>query len=175
MSQKYLPYSGMDFQELVNSFIYMNSLVTYPNGKSRSMDIDSISFCGKYIQIRSGKTFRKRNGISMIEISMTELTLANNIKQSNPTWDYFFIGTESNMLLDDDDYLSYISIESALKIKQDNSSAIVSWKIPRQFMHELTRKEFNFYMNDMLDIKGDPFHDPKEVALRNFEKYRNGR
>ena len=165
----------MDFQELVNSFIYMNSLVTYRNGKSRSMDIDSISFNGGYIQYKSGKTFGKHNGIHMIEISMAELSLASNIKQSNPTWDYFFIGTESNMLLDDDDYLSYISIESALKINQDNSSAIVSWKIPRQFMHELTRKEFNFYMNDMLDIKGDPFHDPKEIALRNFEKYRNAR
>ena len=165
----------MDFQELVNSFIYMNSLVTYRNGKSRSMDIDSISFNGGYIQYKSGKTFGKHNGIPMIEISMAEITLASNIKRSNPTWDYFFIGTESNMLLGDDDYLSYISIESALKIKQDNSSAIVSWKIPRQFMHELTRKEFNFYMNNMLDIKGDPFHDPKEVALRNFEKYRNGR
>ena len=165
----------MDFQELVNSFIYMNSLVTYSTGKSRSMDIDSISFNGNYLQYKSGKTFYKDNGISMIEISMTEVTLANKIKQSNPTWDYFFIGTESNMLLGDDDYLSYISIESALKIKQDNSSAIVSWKIPRQFMHELTRKEFNFYMNEMLDIKGNPFHDPKEVALRNFEKYRNGR
>ena len=174
MSQNFPPKS-MDFQELVNSFIYMNSLVTYRNGKSRSMDIDSISFNGGYIQYKSGKTFGKHNGIHMIEISMAELSLASNIKRSNPTWDYFFIGTQSNMLLGDDDYLSYISIESALKIKQDNSSAIVSWKIPRQPMHELTRKEFNFYMNDMLDIKGDPFHDPKEVALRNFEKYRNGR
>ena len=164
----------MDFQELVNSFIYMNSSVTYPNGKSRSMDIDSISFCGKYIQIRSGKTFRKRNGISMIEISMAELTLMNVIKASNPTWDVIFTATASNTLLDDDDEMYYIFFESASKIKQDNSSAIVSWKIPRQPMHELTRKEFNFYMNDMLDIKGDPFHDPKEVALRNFEKYRNG-
>ena len=158
----------MDFQELVNSFIYMNSLVTYPNGKNRSMDIDSISFNGSYIQIRSGKTFRKRNGISMIEISMTELTLMSIIKESNPTWDIIFTGTESNTLLDDDDEVHYIFFESASKIKQDNSSAIVSWKIPRQSMHKTTRKEFNFYMNDILDTKGDPFHDTKVVVLRNF-------
>ena len=158
----------MDFQELVNSFIYMNSLVTYPNGKSRSMDIDSISFNGGYIQYKSGKTFGKHNGIHMIEISMAEISLASNIKQSNPTWDYFFIGTESNMLLDDDDHLSFISIESALKIKQDNSSAIVSWKIPQQFMQKTIRKEFNFYMNSILDTKGNPFNDAKVIVLRNF-------
>ena len=158
----------MDFQELVNSFIYMNSLVTYRNGKSRSMDIDSISFNGGYIQYKSGKTFGKHNGIPMIEISMAEISLASNIKQSNPTWDYFFIGTESNMLLGDDDYLSYISIESALKIKQDNSSAIVSWKIPQQFMQKTIRKEFNFYMNSILDTKGNPFNDAKVIVLRNF-------
>ena len=158
----------MDFQELVNSFIYMNSLVTYPNGKSRSMDIDSISFCGKYIQIRSGKTFRKRNGISMIEISMAELTLMNVIKASNPTWDVIFTATASNTLLDDDDEMYYIFFESASKIKQDNSSAIVSWKIPQQFMQKTIRKEFNFYMNSILDTKGNPFNDAKVIVLRNF-------
>ena len=158
----------MDFQELVNSFVQMNSQVTYLNGKSRSMDIDSISFCGKYIQIRSGKTFRKRNGISMIEISMTELNLMNVIKESNPTWDVIFTATDSNTLLDDDDEIHYIFFESALKIKQDNSSAIVSWKIPRQFMQKTTRKEFNFYMNSILDTKGDPFNDAKVIVLRNF-------
>ena len=158
----------MDFQELVNSFVYMNSLVTYRNGKSRSMDIDSISFNGSYVQYKSGKTFGKHNGIPMIEISMAEISLASNIKRSNPTWDYFFIGTESNMLLGDDDYLSYISIESALKIKQDNSSAIVSWKIPQQFMQKTIRKEFNFYMNSILDTKGNPFNDAKVIVLRNF-------
>lgn len=158
----------MDFQELVNSFIYMNSSVTYPNGKSRSMDIDSISFCGKYIQIRSGKTFRKRNGISMIEISMTELTLMNVIKASNPTWDVIFTATASNTLLDDDDEMYYIFFEPALKIKQDNSSAIISWKIPQQFMQKTIRKEFNFYMNSILDTKGNPFNDAKVVVLRNF-------
>ena len=158
----------MDFQELVNSFIYMNSSVTYPNGKSRSMDIDSISFCGKYIQIRSGKTFRKRNGISMIEISMTELNLMNVIKESNPTWDVIFTATDSNTLLDDDDEIYYIFFESALKIKQDNSSAIVSWKIPRQLMQKTIRKEFNFYMNSILDTKGNPFNDAKVIVLRNF-------
>lgn len=158
----------MDFQELVNSFIYMNSSVTYPNGKSRSMDIDSISFCGKYIQIRSGKTFRKRNGIPMIEISMTELTLMNVIKASNPTWDVIFTATASNTLLDDDDEMYYIFFESALKIKQDNSSAIVSWKIPQQFMQKTIRKEFNFYMNSILDTKGNPFNDTKVIVLRNF-------
>ena len=167
MSQNFPPKS-MDFQELVNSFIYMNSLVTYHNGKSRSMDIDSISFNGGYIQYKSGKTFGKHNGIHMIEISMAEISLASNIKRSNPTWDYFFIGTESNMLLGDDDYLSYISIESALKIKQDNSSAIVSWKIPQQFMQKTIRKEFNFYMNSILDTKGNPFNDAKVIVLRNF-------
>ena len=158
----------MDFQELVNSFIYMNSLVTYPNGKSRSMDIDSISFCGKYIQIRSGKTFRKRNGISMIEISMAELTLMSIIKGSNPTWDIIFTATASNTLLDDDDEMYYIFFESASKIKQDNSSAIVSWKIPQQFMQKTIRKEFNFYMNSILDTKGNPFNDAKVIVLRNF-------
>ena len=158
----------MDFQELVNSFIYMNSSVTYPNGKSRSMDIDSISFCGKYIQIRSGKTFRKRNGISMIEISMAELTLMNVIKASNPTWDVIFTATASNTLLDDDDEMYYIFFESASKIKQDNSSAIVSWKIPQQFMQKTIRKEFNFYMNSILDTKGNPFNDAKVIVLRNF-------
>jgi len=104
----------------------------------------------------------------MIEISMTELTLMNVIKASNPTWDVIFTATASNTLLDDDDEMYYIFFEPALKIKQDNSSAIISWKIPQQFMQKTIRKEFNFYMNSILDTKGNPFNDAKVVVLRNF-------
>ena len=99
---------------------------------------------------------------------MTELNLMNVIKESNPTWDVIFTATDSNTLLDDDDEIHYIFFESALKIKQDNSSAIVSWKIPRQLMQKTIRKEFNFYMNSILDTKGNPFNDAKVIVLRNL-------
>ena len=171
LRQNNLSYNTMDYQALVNSYIYMNSLVTWPNGKSRSMDIDSVSFNGEYIFIRSGKTF----WMDKIKISMTEFTLKTLLKELIPTCDIWFIGTDSNTLLDDEDEVWFIPIESAANIKQDNSSGSIPWVIPRYAMESRTRREFNFYANKMLDVKGNPCSDPKEVALRNFEKSRNGR
>ena len=47
----------MDFDELRNSFMFTNSLVTYPDGKSRSMDIDGVSENLGYFQFRESKKF----------------------------------------------------------------------------------------------------------------------
>ena len=127
--------SDFDFHELINSFIFMNTLITFPDGKSRSMDIDSVSYNGDYVFYRSGKKFY----LDKIRIKMTEFNFWAIQKKRNPDWDIYFIATDSNTNTENDDLIWYIPFEAAYKLKQDNSSAIRDWIIRRDQMEPIRR------------------------------------
>ena len=160
--------SNMDFDELRNSFMFTNSLVRYPDGKSRSMDIDGVSENLGYFQFRESKKFY----MDMIQVKPMPFTIYSEFKNQLPRCDVYFVGTDSNTRMDDDDTIYYISVEKARRLKQDNSQAIRSIRIPRDQMTPITRGEFNHDMNLQLDLKGDPFYDPKEAVLKMSERYR---
>jgi hypothetical protein len=158
----------MDFDELRNSQIFTHSLVRYHDGKSRMMDLDGISQKLGYFLIFESKTFSS----DMIEVKLMPFTVYSELKNQLPRCDIYIIGTESNTRMDDDDTIYYISIEKARRLKQDNSQAIRSICIHRNQMTPVTRGEFNYFMNRQLDLKGDPFYDPKEAVLKMSERYR---
>ena len=158
----------MDFDELRNSFMFTNSLVTYPDGKSRSMDIDGVSENLGYFQFRESKKFY----MDMIEIKPMPFTIYSELDNQLSRCDVTFVATDSNTRLDDDDIIWTISMEKARRLKQDNSQAIRSIRIHRDQMDPIPRREFNYYENMRLDLKGDPFYDPKEAVLKRNKIYR---
>lgn len=164
--------TNFDYHKLIESYMQMNTQIMWPDGRSRCMDIDSVSYNGDYSFFRSGKTFYQ----DKINIKMTEFGYWAMMKKRNPDWDVYFTACYSNTKTADDDLIWYIPFDVAYNLKQDNKSTTRDWVIPQDKMERLPRKEFSFYGNRMLDLKGmGKFYDAKDEAIRSFEKNRNWR
>jgi len=155
-----LPKKIMNFTELVKSFIFTHGLITWHDKKSRLMDIDGITQKLGYFIIFETKTFY----LDEIRIKLAPFCLLVELYNQLKRREIYIIGTESNDRIDPDDTIWWITLESVIKMdKMDHRNHV---HIHRDQMHETTRKEFDFYANRELDVKGDPFYDAKEDALK---------
>ena len=160
-------FKGTNFIELIESFINSHYLVTFPGGKSHCSDIDSFMQKHGYFIFFEAKTFWRDE----IEIKMPQFYALWELYTQLKRREVYIIGVDSNDQIDGDDYLWYIPLGKILeKTKKDDGQKHVH--IRRDQMHKITRKEFNWYMNQELDLKSNPFYDPKEDALK---KFRDGR
>jgi hypothetical protein len=160
-----MPYSMaielMNYQELVNSFIFSNSLIKYPDGRPRTTDIDFVACKFGFFIIGECKTF----SLDQIRISLQKFTVLSEFYNQLPRCEVYFVGTDSNTRINDDDIVWVTSME---RIQQGQTKTTGSRHvlIHRDQMTPRPRKELNWYLNRMLDLRADPFIDPKEVALK---------
>ena len=151
----------MNYQELVNSFIFSNSLIKYPDGRPRTTDIDFVAYKFGFFILGECKTF----SLDQIRISLQKFTVLSEFYNQLPRCEVYFVGTDSNTRINDDDIVWVTSME---RIQQGQTKTTGSRHvlIHRDQMTPRPRKELNWYLNRMLDLRADPFIDPKEVALK---------
>ncbi len=160
-------FKGTDFIELIKSFINSHYLVTYSEGNSHCSDIDSYIHKNGYFIFFEVKTF----WCDQIEIKIPQFSSLWELFMQLKMRDIIIVGVDSNDQVDDDDYIWYISLGEILeKTKKDDGKRHVH--IHRDQMKKITRKEFNWYMKRELDLKSDPYYDPKEDALKKFKDLR---
>ena len=148
----------MHFIELAKSFKFNYGLITYPDGRSRLMDIDGITQkLGFFILVES-KTFY----MDEIQIKNTPYCLYQALCSILPSILYI-VGTDSNELTDPNDTIWYIPFESIRENWETSNSHVY---IHRDEMKKTTRSEFSFYANRQLDLRANPFYDPKDDPLK---------
>ena len=148
----------MDFMELVKSFKFARSLIKYPDGNSRLMDIDGITQKLGFFIIVESKTFY----LDKIQIKDAPYCLYQALCSILPCILYI-VGTDSNERRDPNDTIWYTTFES---IRKNWETADGHVHIHRAQMHRTTRSEFSFYTNQQLDLNGNPFYDAKDDALK---------
>jgi hypothetical protein len=151
----------MNFQELVNSFVFSNSLIRYPDGRHRTTDIDFVAEKFGFFIIGECKTF----SLDQIRISLQKFTVLSEFFNQLPRCEVYFVGTDSNTRVNDDDIIWVTSMER-IQQGQTKTTGDRHILIHRNQMTPYPRKEFGWYLNRKLDIHADPFIDPKEVALK---------
>jgi len=149
----------MDFIELVKSFKFVHGLITYPDGRSRLMDIDGITQKLGFFIIIESKTFY----LDEIEIKDAPYCLYQALYSILPSREIYIVGTDSNERREPNDTIWYTTFES-LRKNWESSNGYVC--IHRSEMEPITRRDFNFYANRQLDLNADPFYDAKDEALK---------
>ena len=149
----------MDFIELVKSFKFVHGLITYPDGRSRLMDIDGITQKLGFFIIIESKTFY----LDEIELKDAPYCLYQALYSILPSREIYIVGTDSNERSDPNDTIWYTTFES---IRKNWETANGHVRIHRDQMEPMTRRDFNFYANRQLDLHGDPFYDAKDDALK---------
>lgn len=149
----------MDFTELVKSFKFARSLIKYPDGNSRLMDIDGITQKLGFFIIIETKTFY----MDEIELKTAPYCLFLALYDTLPRREIYIVGTDSNDRIDPKDTIWYTTLES---IRKNWETADGHVHIHRAQMHRTTRSEFSFYTNQQLDLNGNPFYDAKDDALK---------
>ena len=149
----------MDFIELVKSFKFVHGLITYPDGRSRLMDIDGITQKLGFFIIIESKTFY----LDEIELKDAPYCLYQALYSILPSREIYIVGTDSNERRDPNDTIWYTTFES---IRKNWETANGHVRIHRDQMESMTRRDFNFYANRQLDLHGDPFYDAKDDALK---------
>ena len=149
----------MDFIELVKSFKFVHGLITYPDGRSRLMDIDGITQKLGFFIIIESKTFY----LDEIELKDAPYCLYQALYSILPSREIYIVGTDSNERRDPNDTIWYTTFES---IRKNWETADGHVHIHRAQMHRTTRSEFSFYTNQQLDLNGNPFYDAKDDALK---------
>ena len=148
----------MDFMELVKSFKFVHGLITYPDGRSRLMDIDGITQKLGFFIIVESKTFY----LDEIRIKDTPYCLYQALCSILPCILYI-VGTDSNERRDPNDTIWYTRFESIRKNWESSNGYV---RIHRSEMESMTRRDFNFYANRQLDLNADPFYDAKDEVLK---------
>ena len=160
-------FKGTNFIELIKSFINSHYLVTFPGGKSHCSDIDSYIHKNGYFIFFEVKTF----WCDQIEIKIPQFSALWEFYTQLKRRDIIIIGVGSNDQLDGDDYIWYVSLGEILE-KEKKHDGEIHVRIHRDQMKKITRKEFSWYMKRELDLKSDPYYDPKEDALKKFKDLR---
>ena len=145
----------MDFTELVKSFKFARSLIKYPDGNSRLMDIDGITQKLGFFIIIESKTFY----LDEIRIKDAPYCLYQALSAILPSREIYIVGTDSNERRDPNDTIWYTTFESIRKNWETTTDYI---RIHRDQMQKITRRDFNFYANRQLDLNGDPFYNAKD-------------
>jgi hypothetical protein len=99
-----------------------------------------------------------------IEIKLAAFCLLMELYNQLPRREIYIVATDSNDRIEPDDPVWILNLESIRKL--DNTDDRRHVHIHRNQMHQMTRREFNFYANRQLDIKADPFYDAKDDALK---------
>ena len=129
----------MNFVELVKSFIFAHGLITYHDGNSRLMDIDSITQKLGYFIIIETKTFY----MDEIEIKLAAFCLLHELYNQLSRREIYIVATDSNDLIEPDDSIWWINFDCIRKL--DNADDRKHVHVHRGQMHKTTRREFNFY------------------------------
>ena len=159
LRSKFIRKKIMNFIELVKSFKFVHGLITYPDGRSRLMDIDGITQKLGYFILIESKTFY----LDEIELKDAPYCLYQALYSILPSREIYIVGTDSNERSDPNDTIWYTTFES---IRKNWETANGHVRIHRDQMEPITRRDFNFYANRQLDLHGDPFYDAKDDALK---------
>ena len=159
LRSKFIRKKIMNFIELVKSFKFVHGLITYPDGRSRLMDIDGITQKLGFFIIIESKTFY----LDEIELKDAPYCLYQALYSILPSREIYIVGTDSNERSDPNDTIWYTTFES---IRKNWETANGHVRIHRDQMEPITRRDFNFYANRQLDLHGDPFYDAKDDALK---------
>ena len=156
---KFIRKKVMDFIELVKSFKFVHGLITYPDGRSRLMDIDGITQKLGFFIIIESKTFY----LDEIELKDAPYCLYQALYSILPSREIYIVGTDSNERSDPNDTIWYTTFESLGKNWESSNGYV---RIHRSEMEPITRRDFNFYANRQLDLNAYPFYDAKDEALK---------
>ena len=145
----------VNFIELVKSFKFVHGLITYPDGRSRLMDIDGITQKLGFFIIIESKTFY----LDEIELKDAPYCLYQALYSILPSREIYIVGTDSNERRDPNDTIWFTTFESIRKNWETSNGYV---RIRRDQMEETTRRDFNFYANRQLDLNANPFYDAKD-------------